>query len=274
MLWRSRRHDAGPAVSIQYMSDVHLERINYDYTIVNAAPILILAGDIGRFCDAEKYRGFLEKQCEQFEMVLLIAGNHEFYGTSREQGLLTAQSFVEDDAMHGKLHFLNRTRIDLPDSDITILGCTLHSHIAPDYTKLTNDFERIEGWRVRHHNEEHERDLTWLQSTITDLSHDEHPRRVIVATHYAPAFEKTTHPLYVNNAVSQCFSSHALQQISALPGSDAITHWIFGHTHWNTSFKCRGITVLSNQPCGEARNLTWWQKHTLHRPFNMVATIN
>ncbi|KAK6409418.1 hypothetical protein LTR95_018314, partial [Oleoguttula sp. CCFEE 5521] len=51
------------------MSDLHLERIDYKYEIVKAAPILILAGDIGRFCDYERYRDFLAEQCapEAFE---------------------------------------------------------------------------------------------------------------------------------------------------------------------------------------------------------------
>lgn len=45
------------------MSDLHLERIKYDFTITKDAPALVLAGDIGRFCDYNLSRGFLAKQC-------------------------------------------------------------------------------------------------------------------------------------------------------------------------------------------------------------------
>jgi predicted phosphodiesterase len=255
------------------MSDLHLERIKYQFEITKAAPILVLAGDIGRFCDQQSYRSFLVKQCEQFEMVLLVAGNHEFYGSSREEGLCIAQSFVDDSAMGGKLHFLNRTRIDLPGSNTTILACTLQSHIAPDYTKLTNDFQRIQNWSVQDHNDEHKRDLAWLESTITQMSRDRIGRKIIIITHYAPAFEDTCHPLHTNNAVSQCFSSHALRQMTTWQGAQQVTHWVFGHTHWNTKFKSKGVTVVSNQYCNDSGKLTWWQKRTLYRPFNMKSIL-
>jgi len=95
---RSSHDDATRISSLQYMSDLHLERVKYDFEITRVAPILILAGDIGRFCDQEAYRAFLVKQCAQFDMVLLIAGNHEFYGTSGEEGLNIAQIWVQDES--------------------------------------------------------------------------------------------------------------------------------------------------------------------------------
>lgn len=76
------------------MSDLHIERIKYDFTITKAAPNLILAGDIGRFCDYDLFRDFPAKKCApgQFDLVLLVAGNHEFYGSSRESGLSCERS--------------------------------------------------------------------------------------------------------------------------------------------------------------------------------------
>lgn len=50
-------------LSIQYMSDLHLERISYQYDILKAVPILILGGDIGCFCDYDRYCGFLSRIC-------------------------------------------------------------------------------------------------------------------------------------------------------------------------------------------------------------------
>jgi hypothetical protein len=117
-----------------------------DFTF-EAAPgvdnLVLLAGDIGRFCDVEAYERFLLEQSAKFERVFLVAGKHEFYGSSREEGLNVARRLVNEPALEGKLHFLNRTRFDIPDSDVTLLACTLQSYIAPDYTKLTNDFARI-----------------------------------------------------------------------------------------------------------------------------------
>lgn len=261
------------SVAVQYMSDLHLERIKYQFTVSKVAPALVLAGDFGRFCDAELYRDFLRKQCAQFDMVLLIAGNHEYYGSSRKAGLRMVQSFVDDITMGGRLHFINRTRVDIPGSDTVILGCTLQSYIAPDYTRLTNDFEYIQDWRVRDHNEEHQRDLDWLKSAVVNASQRPNVRCIIVATHYAPAFQRTCHPLHANGALSQCFCSHALEEVSKCSGAELITHWIFGHTHWNSRFGFKGVTVLSNQRCNDTNNLNLWQRWILCRPFDKEATI-
>ncbi|GIZ38729.1 hypothetical protein CKM354_000213400 [Cercospora kikuchii] len=249
---RHKPHSQDAAPSVQFMSDLHLERVKYDFEITKDAPILLLAGDIGRFCDEALYRAFLAKQCSQFDKVLLIAGNHEFYGSSREEGLAIAQNFVEDETMCGKLHFLNRTRFDIPNSSTTILGCTLHSHIAADYTRLTNDFNCIKNWRVRDHNAEHERDLKWLQITLAEI---------------------TSHPTHTNSNVSQCFCSNALEQMASWKGNEQVTDWKFGHTHWNAKFLIGAVLVQSNQYCNDSTKLSWWQKKTLYRPFDMKAKL-
>ncbi|PPJ50495.1 hypothetical protein CBER1_07725 [Cercospora berteroae] len=274
MLARRRKPDSEDASpSVQFMSDLHLERVKYDFEITKAAPVLILAGDLGRFYDEALYRAFLAKQCSQFDKVLLVAGNHEFYGSSREGGLAIAQNLVGDETMDGKLHFLDRTRFDVPDSSTTILGCTLHSYIAPDYTSLTNDFNCIKNWRVRDHNAEHEGDLKWLQTTLAEISEGAEQRRVIIVTHYAPAFEKTSHPIHTNSNVSQCFCSNALEQIANWKGAAQVTDWIFGHTHWNAKFLFGAVLVQSNQYCNDSEKLSWWQKKTLYRPFDMEAKL-
>lgn len=264
--------------TLQYMSDLHLERIKYDFTIIKAAPILILAGDIGRFCDYDMYRDFLAKQCMpgQFDLVLLVAGNHEFYGSSRESGLAAARKLTSESVMHGKLHFLNRSRIDLEGSSTTILGCTLHSHIAPGYTKLTNDFARIQEWSVKSHNHEHELDLAWLKDSLSDLKQEDPKRRVIIVTHYAPVFTGVCHPKNENNAVSQCFSSNALVDLrnADLLTSASHVRWIYGHTHWNAKLKRGKSILLSNQLCNDDKDLTWWQRKRLFQPFNPTATIS
>lgn len=266
--------------TLQYMSDLHLERIKYDFTITKVAPILVLAGDIGRFCDYDLYRDFLARQCmpSQFDLVLLVAGNHEFYGSSRETGLAAAEKLTREPSMYGKLRFLNRSRVDLPGCHTTVLGCTLHSHIAAGYTKLTNDFARIQEWSVKSHNTEHEIDRAWLKESLLNLKQDDPRRRVIVVTHYAPLFEGVCHPQNENNAVSQCFSSNALEDVqraNLLTSSwSSCTYWIYGHTHWNAKLKRGKSVVLSNQLCTDDKNLSWWQRKRLFRPFNTNATIS
>lgn len=262
-------------VHIQYMSDLHLERISYGFDIIKAAPILILAGDIGRFCDYDQYRDVLAKQCGpgRFDLVLLVAGNHEFYGSSREEGLGAAERLMDEPSMHMKLRFLNRGRVDLANSNVTVLGCTLHSRIAADYTKLTNDFARIKMWSVKSYNAEHERDLAWLKDSLLNLGQTEPKRQIIITTHYAPIFDRVCHPKNENNAVSQCFSSDAFDDVQRAGMTASITHWVFGHTHWNARLRRNKIRILSNQLCTDDKNLSWWQTKRLYRPFEPEGVI-
>ena len=259
-------------VSVQYMSDLHLERIKYSYQVVRAAPILILAGDIGCFCDYYLYRDFLAQQCDTFELVLLVAGKHEFYGSSRAEGLDAAAKLVKEPGMHGRLCFLNRDTMNFGDSNLTILGCTLQSHIAPGYTALTNDFRRIKDWTVKAHNEEHKKDLDRLRESLHSLSTSIPKLNVLIVTHYAPMLERTCHPKNEYNAVSQCFGSRTLENLQQAPGMERVSHWVFGHTHWNAKFKIGQTTARSNQLCNDEKNLSWWQKQMVYRAFDTRAT--
>lgn len=91
------------SIVIQYMSDLHLERIDYQWTIEPAAPILLLVGDIGRLNDFDKYRAFIMQCCYQFTKILLVGGNHEYYDTSHEKGLQLAEAMTNDPATQGKV---------------------------------------------------------------------------------------------------------------------------------------------------------------------------
>lgn len=153
------RHSAGPG--IQFMSDLHWERFHDKVAqrysvpeIPRRAPYIILAGDIGRFCGRNALQNALQQLCERFDKVLLIPGNHEFYGSAREEELRVAGAMSQE--LGDKFVLLNRTRVDL--EDVMILGCTLQSFI-PEEAHLTNDFAQIRGWTVADHNAEHRRDL-------------------------------------------------------------------------------------------------------------------
>lgn len=67
-------------LSIQYISDIHLEFYddNYDFNIIVHSPNLVLCGDIG-YPGTPNYTRFIEKCSRLFKNVFVIFGNHEFY---------------------------------------------------------------------------------------------------------------------------------------------------------------------------------------------------
>lgn len=188
------RHTAGPG--FQLMSDLHCERqldaTTHQYAIPDIpkrAPYLILAGDIGRLCDRGALKCMLRQLCSTFERVLLVPGNHEFYGTSRQEGLRIGEELSTE--LGDNFVLMNRRRVDLGGA--VVLGCTLHSHI-PEGSHPTNDFIRIQSWSVKDHNDEHRRDLSWLEKMLSEVAASRPDVRVIIVTHYAPTYQKICHP--------------------------------------------------------------------------------
>lgn len=150
------------------MSDVHLE-VGQQYSSFEfpaTAPFLILAGDIGRLIDYDAYLKFLSRQTERYDRVFLVLGNHEFYGLDFDTGLSTARELEKESCLGGKLYLLQQGRFDMEGSPITILGCTLWSHV-PDEAKAAvegkvSDFRKIKDWSVENHNAAHKSDMECL----------------------------------------------------------------------------------------------------------------
>ncbi len=239
--------------TIQVMSDLHLE-LSEDYLSFNIpprAPYLLLAGDIGRLSQQDKYIRFLRYQCTHFVHVYLVLGNHEFYGLSRESGLRLAHSIIEDPELRGKLTILNRKRVDL-SSTVTILGCTLQSRIFDEARDIVirkvADFRRIEGWTVDDHNREHYIDLNWLRAEIETIYSEEPQRSIVIVTHHAPSNAGTSDPKHEQNPWNSAFSTDILEsQLASWKGIENIKFWVFGHTHWCADFQSGNIRVVSNQ---------------------------
>ncbi|KAJ5951083.1 calcineurin-like phosphoesterase [Penicillium vulpinum] len=244
-----------PSVSIQILSDLHLE-VNRQYTLFDVPVVskyLLLAGDIGRLADYDEYLAFLHKQTEKFELVFLILGNHEFYGGSFASAFETVRRLEQEPSLNGRLVLLHQRRYDIPDSNVTILGCTLWSDIPENSKDIVHykikDFQKIKDWTIDEHNAAHKSDLSWLHKEVQSIynTHKINPtklskRSVLVATHHAPAMHRTSSPQHAQNPWSAAFATDLLSQ-----PWNGVNTWVFGHTHYSTEFKEKGIRVVSNQ---------------------------
>ncbi|KAJ5462847.1 hypothetical protein N7475_007791 [Penicillium sp. IBT 31633x] len=248
---RSLFKSPSPSSSIQILSDLHLE-INQQYSsfdIPVCSKYLILAGDIGRLEDYNKYRDFLQSQISKFELVFLCLGNHEFYETTFNTGLEKAKQLEAEICMNSRLVLLHQRRYDIPSSRVTILGCTLWSHIPQESRDIVNykisDFQKIKYWSVEKHNKAHESDLAWLRAEIQALGRkhcNEEMRSILVVTHHAPSLQGTSSPQHAKNLWSCAFGTDLLTR-----SWGGVKIWVFGHTHYTTEFKKNGIRVVSNQ---------------------------
>ncbi|KAI0378962.1 phosphoesterase [Hypomontagnella monticulosa] len=230
----------------QVLSDLHLE-VGQQYSVFDfptTAPNLILAGDIGLLSHYDAYLDFLQKQTARYDRVILVLGNHEFYGLDFATALSTAKKLEKEPRLEGKLYLLQQTRIDLPGA-ITILGCTLWSHV-PDEAKgivsqKVNDFRKIKNWTVDQHNDAHKSDLTWLKAELDNVDPG---RSVLVVTHHAPLVQRTSRPEHIRNPWTSAFATDV---VSGDKTWGLIKYWVYGHTHYTTEFEKHGIRVVSNQ---------------------------
>ena len=232
------------------MSDLHLE-VGQQYATFNfpvTAPLLVLAGDIGLLADYDAYLGFLARQTARYDHVYLVLGNHEFYGLDITTALSTAKRLEGEPKLAGRLSVLQQTRIDLPGSNITLLGCTLWSEVPEESKDIVEskirDFRRIDGWTVQHHNAAHGSDLAWLRAELAGMGQSEDGRSVVVVTHHAPSVQETSRPEHLNNPWTSAFATDLLSDGDSWT---LVKYWVYGHTHYSAEFERGGLTVISNQ---------------------------
>ncbi|KAI1073494.1 putative calcineurin-like phosphoesterase [Whalleya microplaca] len=247
---RRRFHlPSGPRVQI--ISDLHLEvgQQYSSYIFPVSAPFLLLAGDIGRLIDYDSYLEFLEAQTSRYKKVFLVLGNHEFYGLDYKSGLEAALRLSEESSLKNTLVLLNRARWDDPDSNLTILGCTLWSAITENAHSVVeskvNDFKKIHGWTAKKHNEVYIEESTWLRNQVAHvaLQNNHAERRILVATHHAPCLEGTSRPEHSSNPWTSAFATDLVGQ----GGWIGVKTWVFGHTHYSTNLTRNGIRIVANQ---------------------------
>lgn len=243
-------------MSLQILSDLHLETpASYDlFDIPVQAPFLALLGDIGNVKD-DGFFGFLKAQLRKFQVVFLLLGNHEPYYSSWStvRDRVNAFSDIVNHEAHdlGKFVFLDQTRYDLTP-EITILGCTLYSHITPAQEDRVsfglNDFYHIQDWTVEDHNTAHLADAQWLNRQV-EILRSTPQRKIVVLTHHSPVLDdhRATDPVHVNSPISSAFAT----DLSAEEcwNSAQVCLWGFGHTHYNCDFvdERTGTRLVANQ---------------------------
>lgn len=168
-------------------------------------------------------------------------------------------------ASTGRFVFMDRRRFDISDK-VTILGCTLFSHITPEQhptaSLFVSDFSSIPSWTVDAHNACHARDVAWLNDQVRALSASPPPpvaqgaqqkqqpqqqqqrreqkqrRRILILTHHSPTSDpRANDPEHLDDprGVQSAFVTD-LRGEPCWRSGGAVAAWAFGHTHFNCDF--------------------------------------
>ncbi len=247
-------------MKFEILSDVHLEMLNdeqIDLIIdkikeIKQTDILCLVGDIG-YPKKEGYRSFLDSCLKMYKNVIVIAGNHEYYGSIISHINDYIQNICIDlnKLYEGhEIHFLNNSHILCDDT--LFVGSTLWSRIYDHIIieQLISDFSKIKIEKKNkkintlttyEYNQMHNVCIDYLRTIINE--YPEYP--IVVLTHHAPLDnDELMHPPNCRNnkMTSQAFCSNQQKLFQF-----NVEAWVFGHTH--QEYKHRLINNDKNINC-------------------------
>lgn len=216
-------------IKIQVISDTHFESLraepNWEIEFPIVGDVLILAGDIGS-PHSDGYWKFIQYCSKNCKLVLIVPGNHEFFGSTVEE----IEQVMEAKAkLFNNVTIFQRKYVVL-NNEYVILGATLWSfipsHLEKQMTEFAADFRPggIKNCTPQKFNEWFNRDKKWIEEGIKFFT--ERKMKIIIATHYLPIFN-LCEPKYVNSWTQHAFST----DLSYL--FPYISYWCYGHVHYN-----------------------------------------
>ncbi|KAL9653731.1 hypothetical protein ABK040_016659 [Willaertia magna] len=255
-------------MKIQVASDLHVEhfsdlnKFHEQYKLVKETnfklfenvigDILILAGDVANVRKSS-FKEFLQEISIKFSHILMVAGNHEYYGNDYNSCLEQMKNICKE---FTNIYFLDKTKIEI--NNLIFLGCTLWSNIPKE--NLTTVNNSMNDYRLIKFNNTtltttdtcqfFKEDYDWLQFQLQQLNNNNlENKKIIIITHHAPLNYGVSDPEYENSTDSfkLQLNSAFCSDCSNLMKSFKIDFWIFGHTHYSSLQKCNKTICLSNQ---------------------------
>jgi predicted phosphohydrolase len=231
---------------IHYISDIHLEFMKPNHyenfrnrwrPDPNQADVLVLAGDIGN-PRQPFYREFLQHCSQSCKKVFLIAGNHEFYGSTINETISLIDSIV---AEFPNISFLHNRSEDY--EGIRWVGTTLWSTLVnPLFT--INDTEQILDMTIARYKELHQESVKFLEQSLAEAKANN--MKCVVITHHIPLYE-LIHAKYREpqmESYNQWFASRLNTLVETY--ASCVKGWVYGHTHTGSVTLQSGITFYCN----------------------------
>jgi 3',5'-cyclic AMP phosphodiesterase CpdA len=245
-------------MKFRLVSDTHLEFMRQQFgaegSLNIAIPpdaadkdtVLLLAGDFN--AGYKSSANLLAMLCNRFKDVVLVQGNHEFYGYDINT---YHQAFAECEHLPNAHFTKNHDGLRVDFDGVTVLATTLWTDMnrdnLGDHTlvgRSLNDFYVIKNGARPFNTTDavalHDRARAFL---VAELSK---PRTqpVIVMTHHMPSWEYVA-PQYRTSSINAGFAAHCDDLLDQLQPD----YWVFGHTHTAVNTQ-RGKTRVLCNPFG------------------------
>jgi len=237
---------------IQIISDLHLEWqkkhfYNLPETETDKNTLLILLGDIGMLKYPNTYIPFLINCSKQFEQVLYIPGNHEYYGSDIKTAIQFGKNeilktdlfnvFFGDNFIHkyNGIKFICSTLWTNMDNNNPFVILKAHQH--SDFSKIKFDNRNL---NPQDYIDLHEKAIKFIIDSISITE------KTILITHYGVSF-KSIHDAYIKDDLNALFVSE-LESLIKIGNFWKVFH---GHNHYSINYKINDTQVICN-PYGYA----------------------
>jgi len=233
-------------MKIQYISDIHLETRNnkkdFESYLIPNAPYLALCGDIG-YPHSQTFKDFIDYCSKNWLQVFYVTGNHDYYNKiytrwkySPPYSMKQIEEYIEElFKSYTNVYYLQKKRFDIPNTQYSILGCTLWTNIQKDkYVDVIHSLNDINYICVGDNsrlspntiNELHKEHSKWLLLELEYL--ESIGRKAIVLTHHLPTKILISEE-YSNDSRNYLFYTEMPEYIY----HPALQTWICGHSHSN-----------------------------------------
>jgi len=222
-------------MKVQIASDLHLEfPQNFKFVMENwecLGDVLILAGDVCAWPKIDKYFAFLGEFAKQYDVILHIPGNHEYYGM--ELSDVEDQLFIN--RKHINCHLINNSKICI--NKATFICSTLWSQAHPKVENAIGDYTYVNGMTIDAGNKWHKDSVETVDNLLGQVKQGYR----IMVTHHLPLWDCVS-DYFVGNPINSAFVSDQ----SNLMEKHKIHYWIHGHSHDYMEKKINGTTFIRN----------------------------
>lgn len=239
-------------MKVKIFSDIHLEHINdgQSYPWLGSGDVLILAGDILCAHHLKKkgylnslYLQFMEDCSKNFEHVLYVLGNHDFYRYNYEGAYRTIR-----EALPSNFHLMEKDTVRI--GDWNFIGFTFWTNfrnanpiemmeaecVMNDYKmiRIGSNYRKLRAQDTLNiHNESRE----YLLNQLETLNEN-----VFVISHHAPSYQSIADEF----KTASCNSAYCTNYDGLIASYPQIKYWVHGHTHHPFNYMIEQCNVICN----------------------------
>lgn len=243
-------------MKINVISDLHgiwESETNYKFLTkfsfkrLQPADVLVIAGDLGytgkEFKNEVDYILNNASLKRKFKDVVIVKGNHDFYGESYR---FKYNEILDKD----NLDPFNDEWNYVKEIDNVVFICSpMFSPIVVHQEQVEyclSDFRYIPQWTISKNNEIYDKNIDFLYSSYN--RYKDSGKSIVMVTHHCPD-ERLIDDKYKQSFINEAFTVMDCNQderMIELKESDKIKYWIHGHTHSSVNKKIGNITYVRN----------------------------